>query len=213
MSTLAPLLRNRSVALPFTMAGALAALVWVMADPAQGAPVGRALLAAGFILWSWNCIPQARHAVIPERLLADPHRWTHSAFQAASIAAVLLIVVGDMLSAVIAAALVAFFWLAFPGRPPAAEPHWDTARPVTADPLRRRLYHLWPVLSLALLVGLAVAQPVEGSVPVYVMFQAAFLPFLLPLYPSKGRFLASAADRLRIGGLLLLAAGLWLGAA
>jgi hypothetical protein len=217
MSALAPLLRDRTVALPLAMAGTLAALVWIMADPAGGEPMARALLAAGFILWSTDCLRQAHHAVTPERHLADPHRWTFAALQAAMVAAVILIVVGDwitsMSGALIGAALTGLIWLAFPGRPPAPEPHWDTARPMTAEPLRRGLYHLWPALALALLAGLALAPPEDGWTPAYVMFQAAFLPFLLPLYPSKGRFLASAADRLRIGGLILLAAGLWLGAA
>jgi len=209
MTTLAPLLRDRTVALPLAASGALAALVWVMADPAEGAPMARALLAAGFILWSSDCLRQAHHAVTPERLLADPHRWTHAALRAASIAAVLLILVGDMLSAVIAAALMAFFWLAFPGRPPAAEPHWDTARPMTLQPFWRWLYHLWPVLALGLIAGLALALPDDAKNPVYVMFLAGFLPFLVSLYPLRGSFLASA---LRIGGLLLLLAGLRLGA-
>ena len=217
MTALAPILRDRTVAMPLAMACALAAFVWVMADPAEGAPMARALLAAGFILWSSDCLRQAHHAVTPERLLRDPHRWTHAAFQAASIAAVVLIVVGDritgLLGALVGAALMALFSLGVPGKPPAAEPHWDTARPVTADPLRRRLYHLWPALSLVLLAGLALAPGEGGSVPAHVMFQAAFLPFLLPLYPSKGRFLAATADRLRVAGLILLAAGLRVGAA
>jgi hypothetical protein len=84
---------------------------------------------------------------------------------------------------------------------------------MTADPLRRRLYHLWPALALALLGGLAVAPPADGWSSAYVMFQAAFLPFLLPLYPTKGPFLGAASDRIRVVGLLLLGAGLWLGTA
>jgi hypothetical protein len=216
MSTLAPILRDRTVALPLAAAGALAALVFVIADPAEGEPIARALLAAGFILWSSDCIRQANHALRPAELLRDPHRWTHAALQAATTAAGVLIVVGvttvGMLGALIGAALTGLFWLAFPGKPPAPEPHWDTARPMTARPLWRWLYHLWPALALGLLVGLALAPPDDARNPVYVMFLAACLPFLASLYPSAGRFLASAADRLRIGGLLLLPAGLLLGA-
>jgi hypothetical protein len=73
MSALAPLLRDRTVALPLAMAGTLAALVWIMADPAGGEPMARALLAAGFILWSTDCMTRICHIEIDDSRPARPH--------------------------------------------------------------------------------------------------------------------------------------------
>ena len=114
-------------------------------------------------------------------------------------------------SALIGAALTGLITLAFPGKPPAAEPHRDIARRMTAEPLRRWLYHLWPALALGLIAGFVIVPPAGGWNPTHVMFQAAFLPFLMPLHPSEGRLLARAQDRIRLCGILLLGAGVWVG--
>lgn len=214
MTALAPILRDRTVALPLASAVALAALVWVIADPAQGEPAARALLAAGFILWSSDCVRQAHHAVNPADLLRDPHRWTFAALQAATVAAVVLIVVGftptGLLGALIGAALTGLMWLAFPGKQPAAAPHWDTSRPITLRPFWRWLYYLLPLLTLAMIAEIAFLRPETVDRPISVMFQAAVFPFIVTLYPSRQRFLASRPDQIRAGGALLLCTGLWL---
>jgi hypothetical protein len=199
-------------------AGLAAVIVWLYVGAGQDDAAARALLAAGLMLWSFDALEQSRHAVARPGGLRDPHRWSNAARQGAFLTALLLILLGATpaaaTSALVAAAIFGTFWLFLPPAGwPAATDGWDTSRPMTAQPLRGWLYHVWPVFALGLVAGF-VLQPAEaGSSAAYVMFQAAFLPFLLPLHPAKGRFLGSAQDQIRVGGLVLLVAGLWLGTA
>lgn len=206
---------DASPAAHLVRAGLAVLVLWVVADPQAGSAATRALLAAGLMLWSFDALAQSRHALAAADI-RDPHRWSNAARQGAFLAAVLLIVLGAtpaaMTGALVGAAVFGAFWLFLP--PPGApsvQDSWDTARPVTGHPLRRWLYHLWPAFSLGLVVVPALSPPDGGWSAPYVMFQAAFLPFLVPLYPAKGPFLGGTSDRIRVAGLFLLGAGLWLG--
>jgi hypothetical protein len=197
-------------------AALMSGVVLLFADPAQGNPIARAVLAAGLMLWSFDALEQSRYAIDRAAGLRDPHRWSNAARQGAYIAAVLLIILGATPAAatgvLVGAAIFGAFWLvAPPAAGPIVQETWDSARPITQRPLWRWLYHLLPLLSLAMIAELIRMPPENSGRPVSVMFQAAFFPFILALYPSKGRFLSSNRDQMRVGGALLLGAGLWLG--
>ena len=207
--------RNSSLAAHLVRAGLAAGIVLLLADPAQGSVAARAVLAVGLVLWSFNALEQSQHAIDRAAGLRDPHRWSNAARQGAYIAAVLLILQGatpaTATGALVAAAIFGAFWLVAPTAAPVVLETWDTARPMTLRPFTRWLYHLLPVLSLAMIAELVRMPPENSGRPISVMFQVAFFPFILSLYPSKGRFLNSNQDQIRVGGALLLGAGLWLG--
>lgn len=200
----------------YTFGGAIlmAGLVGLMTG-AQPDLWSRVLIGAALILVSRDAIEAAWLGAQPARI-NSARAWVHIWLFAALFVNIMMVItwtgaqvaLADLMrhagiGAVVGAAVTLIPALRPRHRP--LTPAFETSRPADASLLGRFVFYGWPIVATAMIAGVTLDPPDGGWNGVYPLFQLAFLPFLVVLFPIKGGVLANWPDHLpRILGYVLL---------
>jgi hypothetical protein len=166
-------------------------------DLPRDALIQRLAFVGGFFLLGFDTLLISSYTR-GERSLRNPLRWVNAGHMAWYFGTYILLataggidaaaLIGPLAGALIFGAAMAFLPFAdvkgpLPPLPPG---RYDTTRPLSDHPFRHKLYLLWPLIVLMLIAGMAAFPPEGGWDEDYLLFQIAFLPWIMQLYPHAG---------------------------
>lgn len=178
----------------------LMALVAVLniSDLTGDALIQRLAFVGGSILLGFDTLLISSH-LRGDRSLRNPLRWVNAGHLAWYFGIYMLLatgsrvdsasVIGALVGALIFGFSMAFLPFAdFKGPlPPLPPGRYDLTRPLSDHPRRHALYLFWPLICFVLISALMTFPPEGGwSNENYLLFQIAFLPWIMQAYPHAG---------------------------